>query len=300
MLEKNEENMPSTSGLLGRIRNWLKPIGELRDGALVLVSVTYITGYMVWSLNAWVNQLGVLPVIDSQYFVAGFVPVSILLLAYFGGTQLRRLIEQWDQLVAPNVTIWWQGLLRLAAIAVFVGSFATLIILSIVNALSESKGTTYNIFRVVIVIWGISFIFLPPINEVEHPNWLQSWLQDWFGGKGFRAAQSWFRKLMSYYVIFALTLLGLFYYLFIAYPNLPQELGGVRPRCGYLDVPKAQLSNETLEAIVPANLVKSDHPVVRSMEVEILFSGSDVILIRSRGTVYEIKRSNVSVIRACD
>lgn len=69
------------------------------------------------------------------------------------------------------------------------------------------------------------------------------------------------------------------------YPDLPQELGGVHPRCGYLDIDKTQLSLETLKSIVLLDSQSS------GSEIEILFSGRDLTLIRSDKEFYELENS---------
>lgn len=76
-----------TSGIV----NWMKQIGGLRDGFLVIASVLYILGYIIWSVSAFQSDLGLLPAIESQYFIAGIVPTLILWLVYIGVIYGKRL-----------------------------------------------------------------------------------------------------------------------------------------------------------------------------------------------------------------
>jgi hypothetical protein len=117
--------------------------------------------------------------------------------------------------------------------------------------------------------------------------------------------------------------LAITYYLDLLYSRLPQALGGVRPRCAYLDVVKTDVSQDTLRALFPAEAsvpVSSSSPgvapspgvanrsvirdnetpkseTVRSVAVAILYSGSDYTILRVDGNVYELKKD---VIRAID
>ena len=54
-----------------RLTAWLKPFAGLRDGLLVVGAGLYGIGYLVWSIRAWWEGLGLLPVLSAQYFVAG-------------------------------------------------------------------------------------------------------------------------------------------------------------------------------------------------------------------------------------
>jgi hypothetical protein len=101
------------------------------------------------------------------------------------------------------------------------------------------------------------------------------------------------------------------------YPSLPQALGGFRPRCAQLDLARKDVSAATLAAVAPALPQPAAIPspeagaaeqkpppegVVRTDKVDVLFSGSDYMLIRASGKVYEIKKDVVHaiVIVACD
>ena len=58
--------------------DWLKWLGERRDGFLIAGAVLYGLGYVVWSYNAWRNHLGQLPAIEFQYLMSGLIPGAII------------------------------------------------------------------------------------------------------------------------------------------------------------------------------------------------------------------------------
>jgi hypothetical protein len=65
-----------------KIKKAISQAGELRDGLLIIFASTYIFGYMIWSWNAWKNNLGLLPVVNYQYISAGMIPVLIIITGY--------------------------------------------------------------------------------------------------------------------------------------------------------------------------------------------------------------------------
>jgi hypothetical protein len=84
------------------------------------------------------------------------------------------------------------------------------------------------------------------------------------------------------------------------YPKIPQEFGGALPQPACLDVVKAQVSSETIAGIFAVNENRPDDTVVRSREVEVLFSGSDVMIIRSQGRVYRITKDAIQTVTTCN
>ena len=58
--------------------DWLKWLGERRDGFLIGGAVLYGLGYLVWSYNAWRNHLGQLPAIEFQYLMSGLIPGAVI------------------------------------------------------------------------------------------------------------------------------------------------------------------------------------------------------------------------------
>src|SRR5262249_33827570 len=56
----------------------VKNLADRKAQLLTAVTVVYVLGYFVWSLNAYRNGLGILPALDLQYFVAGVFPTLVL------------------------------------------------------------------------------------------------------------------------------------------------------------------------------------------------------------------------------
>jgi hypothetical protein len=61
---------------------------KYRDLVLVVAALTYPIGFLIWSIHAWKQDLGLLPVINSQYIMAGLFP-----LLFLGGCGLLVYLE---------------------------------------------------------------------------------------------------------------------------------------------------------------------------------------------------------------
>ena len=68
------EQPRSTWRQVGSAFEWL---GSRRNGFLVGLAVIYGLGYLVWAVNSWMNNLGFLPALDFQYFVAIFTQLVL-------------------------------------------------------------------------------------------------------------------------------------------------------------------------------------------------------------------------------
>ncbi len=231
---------------------WVKHIGDLRDGLLVGATFLYGLGYFVWSLNAWMNNLGILPLIESQYLVTGVVPALILWLGYLGVRPLRRLMDYLPSWIGPGVK-GWKLVGRLLTVACFWGSFA--------------------------VFFGI---FTPWFQD-RFPEWTRSGLlvssailvvtTVLYSGSERKTdlIQNLYANVYTYFIPFGLAVVAIFAYVAV-HRTLPHEFGGARPRCAYLDVTRAKMSDESLRDVVPADAVDGQ-PAGRTIEqaVRVLF-----------------------------
>jgi hypothetical protein len=70
-------------------------------------------------------------------------------------------------------------------------------------------------------------------------------------------------------------------YVTVVYPAIPQELGGVKPRCARLEVKRGELSASAQRELVDPS---SEDTVVRTLPVSLLFTANDFYIVRARGT----------------
>ena len=303
MVDKQERNPLFRK----RVGDWLKETGSLRDGFLVMAGIFYFFGYIVWAINAYRNNLGLLPALEFQYFTAGVIPVLIILGLYFtviGIKLLRKGVSAW---LGPNVTGWK---LYVCWCMLGLGIIAWLLVMEdpewVKTAFPNLDGRLPVIISILIIM--VSYLFLGPLkNALEKdtttkheskPGDLRKLVSDLVSVP--IRFLGWLGWLYTFMFLIALPVIAFIVFVVDLYPKIPQEFGGARPYYACLDVVKAQISNETIEGILPSDANKSKESVVRSLRVEVLFSGSDVILVRSKGRVYKITKSIIQAVTICD
>lgn len=98
----------------------------------------------------------------------------------------------------------------------------------------------------------------------------------------------------------------LIYYVEVIYPAIPQELGGASPRCALLDLQKDQYSIETLVALVGSDDIIAPTGVVRSRQLDVLYSSSTFLLVSvcpdgtcEKATTFELSKRGLAAIEWC-
>lgn len=132
-------------------------------------------------------------------------------------------------------------------------------------------------------LFAVSLIFLPPTEDT-----FLVWMSRLY------------RLIVLYLVVALVVFLGILYYVQELYPRLPQEFGGVRPRCVYLDVTQAQLSEEMRIALLTPNAAQSTQPVIRSIRVDELYVNDSGVIIRANNQVHEITKDVIVSKTTCD
>ncbi len=291
--------------------NWL---AKHRDFILVAAAAVYVLGYLVWALNAWDQGLGLLPAADLQYFVAGFIPAVTLITAWALFRAVVAVCAHFYPIVAKRR--WYQVLM----VAFIFGVFALI------------GNDTFTVVGSLILLtgWVLFFVKLPGFsNSISRK--LAERVPSMSGGDGDveqRRVLKWldrFKALLKLiYSAFVwgirvavgipFAFLGLAYLaviiwflVFIAYTEVPQELGGFKPRCAHLELDTAMISNETRQQLMSELDDATMLGVVRTGEVEILFDKGGLLLIRAkpespngaRQTIYRMRGDTVLSVVGC-
>ena len=270
-------------------KNWAK-LGEFRDPLLVLASVIYGVGYFVWSIHAYSESLGLLPALEPQYLVAGIIPALLVWLAWRGRRSPRRATDWISQRVALAKGWQKQAYLILGIVLLVSGYY----LLSVGNKFSNVAGMTAETARWQILKENVCLVLA---FVLMIPGFL-------FLGATF------FAKILMYFVTLVYASAFLVLYLFYIYPNIPQEFGGVRPRCAYVDITRNQISDSMQKGIFPEappralDLAARDL-VTRSVRLNTYFADKEIMLVRPDGAdrhspVIEIKKSVVQAVTWCD
>ena len=86
--------------------------------------------------------------------------------------------------------------------------------------------------------------------------------------------------------------------IYAVFPNvvasLPQELGGIRTNCAYLDIATRELSEQTKNLL---GVDEQSAKVITTEELEIVFHTSDQVWIRVSGGSLQINQGAIRAIR---
>ncbi len=294
-----------------RLTAWLKPFAGLRDGLLVLGAGLYGIGYLVWSIRAWWEGLGLLPVLSAQYFVAGATVATAILVALgvvLIPWRVRARVHSWlSKPTEPRPTIRWLVALTLylSVIALIVWAWMYLVA---ERWLGVSSPIQPAFFYGAIAAVAILGFFSAEVEEP--PRWLAA--VPWLAVRSQAAADERFAETfrssgiegpgqplrlqrfrqgllrppflggLAYIVATYLSVLAAICCLpagFLAFMNLPQEFGGAHPSCVQLDIDRTMMAKETQEALLPEQGV-SNLKIARTIRLALLFAGGDSISVR--------------------
>lgn len=261
-------------------REFAKSLGELRDGLLVLASFTYLLGYLSWALYAARHHMGLIPAFDTQYLMAGVVPVAGLTLVIVGAWGLFRL-NAWVQRPASETRKRWTKVLNRVAVTGVLLGFLVRLLPAPYSAAS---------------FWLLSLsVLLFVVEEIATP------------GGGFH---QFFRILLMIILSLYLGIFGVllpYEYMTSKFELLPQEWGGPGARLVAFDLERSTLSAESASLLLDDSAHASNAAVARSAPVRLVFEGSEFLYFfptrveHLRPTdVLRLKRSAVSVVIPLD
>lgn len=220
---------------------------------IALTAVLYVCGLAVWSFNAARRDLGLQAAADLQYLIAGIVPALViacalaLLLGWFKVPAWTR-----DRLPSrrprESDAVASLGAVLLGASLV---SFSLLGWTGVLERWQVLAWLTYGAFGLGIVLVGLT----------RRGNALFSMFWYGYGAVG----------------VVVLAALAFQFYSDVLYPQLPQSLGGGKPRCAYLDVDASSVSGSTLGELAPTG---GGTATVRTTKLDIVFAQDDLIFVR--------------------
>jgi len=144
-------------------KNWIEKIGKLRDGLLVIVTINYIIGYIAWSYIAWRNGFGALPVLDAQYFLAGFPLILTAVLVFLIIKFLKSIfLVKWPSFFF-SLTLKKQVLIQSCIFIMPVCSISLIVLIDVFNWPTEDSNRIIAIIFVFILIVLFYLLFEPKL-----------------------------------------------------------------------------------------------------------------------------------------
>ena len=255
-------------------------VAAYQQTTLLLAGIAYVFGYLSRALNAFDNNLGALPGARFEYLVGGIlllIPPVALCLFFWGVWRSVKMLAAWAAKVSGRKERVSNALLVSFVLAMIVGIVGDGWVSIVGMVVFLSSIVYFFIFHVV-----ASESSSHSSSTIESWN-VVSW-QKWLSWTGKAALYVWSALLV---LLSGVSLLLLFVvavgYGSIALKYVPQELGGVKPKCGVLDLSPDQLSPELRSPIVsPGDHLDPSSKVIRSRPLEV-FTTSEPWLIRMPG-----------------
>jgi hypothetical protein len=264
---------------------------ELRTRAVAAAGVLYVLGY--------------LPGLQVQYFVAGVVPGAIIVAVYAVVREVDRIVGfMTTRVTDPTAHArapWGRvllGVLLVSLVVMVVGGttwFRALVGGPAPLVVGAAEFVIVAFSLVSGIVLALSVAVARPGMRTRSSGWSR-----------------WARRLSvvwGYLVLVPLPLLAFLLYALYLYPNLPQELGGVRPRCARMDIETQKVSREVQQALLEFAGGAPAPVVLQSRPLDVLFSGGDFWLVQpahapsgAEGApppVYEIRKGAVSAVLWC-
>lgn len=293
-------------GLLDRVAGYQQLV-------LLLAGALYAFGYLSRALNAWENNLGALPGVRFEYLVAGtllLTPPVALCLAGWGVWRSAKWLVAWaakaDERKARVQYTLTSGMLlglgivflgsllsresvQIVGVFFAIGCFLYLLIyfqaggeapatpaVTKKSASGEAPSTSAATKEGASGDASSTSAATKEGASVRRGGKISSWL-GWLARAAGYVVTAFFALWIGL-LLFLLLILAVGYGA-IALNYVPQELGGVKPKCGVLDLSPEQLSPELRTLIAsPGQQLDPSSKVVRSIPLEV-FTTSEPWLV---------------------
>lgn len=259
--------------------NILKYFSQIRDGILICISFVYVLGYLVWTYFSFKFNNAPLPILEPQYFIAGFPIFLLLVIAYFLRKILLKLFINVPQLL-HRLNLKYQIIIPL--IFFILQSLFTVIMIYFVF-FSDSSNRLY----IVLILAIVSSFF--SVVRSEFPDF-----------------KLYIHNFINFYLALILIIISLSQvYVMEVFPNIPQNLGGAKPRKALLDIDSKKLSYDTVNKL-KLDITNSNNSIICTDTLTVVFLSSNQLYIsydNSLGThtnLIELSRSLVSSIHWLD
>jgi hypothetical protein len=233
--------------------------------------------------SCYVNDLGLLSVLDSQYIIGGLLPMTLLGLPsvslYFAGGIKR--IPFIPVRLRINKVLYYITVLSVA-LYVILG----LILHSIGHFSLDTHALLNKWFFSGISLWGYVYVILlfatgRGLSRLYPP-----------------------RIYFAYLLALGLMIWAIGQYALVIYPNIPHSLGGAKPRCAYLDVDISKISADSRSTLFS---VDGDRSTTRRSEaLDVYYAADNSVLVKKAPTTeledsdtYEIDRDAINAIIWC-
>lgn len=245
--------------------DFLEHLGKIRDGVLRFAPMLYILGYIEWSIYAWKENLGFLPVLNSQYFIAGIYPFIVIVLSVLAIRQHYPIEKIWierNRKLKPKMKA-----------------------LEMMEKYIEKHEEEFKNFM------GEDYEKTVELKEDIR--------------KDYKDVKKTVNIGRIFFFVSLINILFVLINGYILIYQMPMALGGAKPRYAYLDIKKSELSKDTANAILLKGTnrpSKPDESFIQSPMVMVYFVSKDSIMVKpiddngELKRIYEIKQGSIQSI----
>ncbi len=277
---------PLKKGLFEQIAGYQRVV-------LLLAGFAYAVGYASRALHASENNLGVLPGIRFEYLVAGtliLVPITALGLIIWGIVRSAMALAAWAA----------QGSKRGKGVII-----ALLVTMGLSFTAASRGGGWLPFLWIVFALISIFHLIMvgasiqtnesssPTDAPIKSESARLKWLRKVGSGLGQTALYSWGTVIaLLFGLVLLMILAGTARLGAIAVTHIPQEFGGVKPKCGILDLSLEQLSPEIRSLLLSSGQpLDPSSKVVRSRPLAVFTTSEPWVIRLPSAAVREPARS---------
>jgi ABC-type multidrug transport system fused ATPase/permease subunit len=267
-----QNNTPTPAPVTG----WAKlftaeGLPQLFQIVLGLSSLFYVAGYLSWAYYAWQNGLGFLTPLREQYFIAGVVPVFLIILII--------LFLNQHFIFSKHLTNWWKSMERKRGIRIYALTIVIYILFLIGMVILlrlDDEGEHF------IMLSFLLFLWLTPTYFLTHNN----------NTAAIRTFAWPFMSLIMLVLSFKIYAVSIF-------PILPREFGGPEGTFVKLDLKREEISPQTLAFVSDSATRLDTSKVFRTNLVYLIFDGGDMVLLEHIDSPYikfKLKRESIQAV----
>jgi hypothetical protein len=165
----------------------------------------------------------------------------------------------------------------------------------------EGTAPRWAIYATLLSFALLSFVVnIPKLSVAGRTGWRMGHREFY---NDMAAILHWLGVIYFWLFLIAFPPLALLDFVETVYPRIPQELGGVKPRCAYLDVDTSKLSYSSQIKLNPGEDLDGEGGIRRTGQLLILYSSDSFLVVRPGDAIsgpMEMARDSITAIRACE
>lgn len=256
-------------------------ISKNKEIVLSCISILYGLGYLIWAINSYQNNLGLLPAFEFQYLISGIGPFLILILMVFSLSKAKLLIESiykiTEHRLSRKILEPVSMLITIVYLTVYYKFGIKYKYFQLEGSSMESGLAKSSIMLLINIFIGIILIYQTnsalTVKEGIVSNRKRELIIRLYSF--LKPKMLILVRVALYGTIILETAVLIIYYSLVIYPRIPQEFGGVKAKEAYISFKSEPTNQDGLE------LLKSDSASLSGKKFyQVYYKNSEVIVIK--------------------